>query len=326
MKQYMKKIISILTFLLLGSSISKAQQDAQYSQYIFNGIYINPAYAGYKEVLNLHSFYRTQWTGVTGAPKSFSFAADAIANNGNVGLAFQVASDVLGAQKNLMAYASYAYRLKLNDEGSSRLALGVSAGIMQLGLDGSILDPNDRESRQPFGMERALLPDARFGVFFSNDRYFAGFSADNLISSAIDVTRYAYVPQPAVHYYLTAGALVPINESIQLRPSFLIKDDKKGPTSLDLNMFMILSERFWLGGSYRTAIKLYEKNNLQDNLNARNSVVGALQLFPTRNLRIGYAYDFATGPLQGYASGTHEISVGYSFDKNKVRMVSPRQF
>lgn len=322
----MKTVITILTFMLLGASVSKAQQDAQYSQYIFNGIYINPAYAGYKEVLNLHSFYRTQWTGVVGAPKNFSFAADAIANNGNVGLAFQVSSDVLGAQKNLLAYASYAYRLKLNAEGSSRLSFGLSAGVMQLGLDGAILDPNDSESRLPIGMQRALLPDARFGVFFANDRYFAGISADNLISSAIDVTRYAYVPQPVMHFYLTAGALVPLSESLQLKPSFLIKDDKRGPTSLDLNAFMLFSDRLWLGASYRTAIKLYEKSNLQSNLSPRNSVVGAIQLFPTSNLRIGYAYDFAIGPLQGYDSGTHEISIGYAFDKGKVRMVSPRQF
>src|SRR6187402_3336924 len=100
----MKKILLISGLMtMLGFNV-KAQQDAQYSQYMFNGIYINPAYAGYKEQLNLHSFYRSQWTGVPGAPKTFSLAVDAIANDGNVGLAFQVASDKLGAQNNLSAY------------------------------------------------------------------------------------------------------------------------------------------------------------------------------------------------------------------------------
>ncbi|WAC40914.1 PorP/SprF family type IX secretion system membrane protein [Pedobacter sp. SL55] len=107
----MKK--SAIILLLLGITFtSRAQQDAQYSQYMFNGIYINPAYAGYKEELNLHSFYRNQWTGIKGAPKSASLAVDAIANDGNVGLALQLASDKLGPQNTLAGYASYAYCIK----------------------------------------------------------------------------------------------------------------------------------------------------------------------------------------------------------------------
>src|SRR6187402_3418135 len=125
----MKGILILLTFML-STSLLYAQQDAQQSQYMFNGIYINPAYAGYKESLNVHSFYRTQWTGIEGAPRTMALAIDASANDGNVGLAFQVASDKLGAQSNLSAYASYAYRIRMNDDGSSRLALGVSVGVM----------------------------------------------------------------------------------------------------------------------------------------------------------------------------------------------------
>ena len=102
----MKKIFLALACLLAISNSVSAQQDAQYSQYMFNGIYINPAYAGYKEVLNVYSFYRSQWTGITGAPKSMSLAVDAIANSGNVGLALQVSSDKLGAQTNLAIYVT----------------------------------------------------------------------------------------------------------------------------------------------------------------------------------------------------------------------------
>ncbi len=323
----MKKILLFITLslvLLCRSAI--AQQDAQYSQYMFNGIYINPAYAGYKEVLNVHSFYRSQWTGINGAPKSMSLAVDAIANDGNVGLALQVASDKLGAQTNLSVYGNYAYRIRMNDDGSSRLALGLGVGMVNLAIDGSMLNPNDVEINQPVGTQSTIVPDARAGVYFSNDRFYAGFSADNLIAQYINIDKYAFIPQPKPHYYLTAGALFPLNEDFQIKPSFLIKDDRGGPTSLDINAFLMIKDAIWIGGSYRTGIKLYDKSYLQKDLSTRNSAVAAIQLFPSEKIRIGYGYDFSIGPLQGYSGGTHEISVAFSFGRSDVRMATPRVF
>ncbi|PWS30565.1 PorP/SprF family type IX secretion system membrane protein [Pedobacter paludis] len=322
----MRRIILIFTVLIIFTKLAHAQQDAQFSQYMFNGIYINPAYAGYKEQLNVHAFYRTQWTGIEGAPKTMSVAVDAIANDGNVGLALQVSSDKLGAQRNLSAYANYAYRIPVNADGTSRLAFGLGVGIVQLGIDGALLNPNDFEVNQPVGMQSTIVPDARAGVYFSNDRFYAGFSADNLVSQYIDIDRYAFIAQPKPHYYLTAGMLVPLSRDILLKPSFLLKDDRGGPTSLDLNAFFILAEKFWIGGSYRTGVKLYSKSYLQKDLSNLNSAVAAIQLFPTQNLRIGYAYDFSIGPLQGYSSGTHEISIGYFFNRKNARMLTPRYF
>ncbi|PSL35098.1 PorP/SprF family type IX secretion system membrane protein [Chitinophaga ginsengisoli] len=322
----MKRILLIAGLLTsLGLTVN-AQQDAQYSQYMFNGIYINPAYAGYKEALNLHAFYRNQWTGIAGAPKSFSLAVDAIANDGNVGLALQVSSDKLGAQDNLSAYASYAYRIRLNADGSSRLAIGLSAGILQSGINGATLNPNDPETDMPAGLHR-LTPDARAGIFFANDKYFAGFSVDNLVVQAFKNTgRFTWLPQTKLHYYLTAGMLLPINEDIQLKPSFLLKDDRGGPTSLDLNAFLLFKDIVWVGGSYRTGVKMYDKSYLQKNLMYRNAAVAAVEVFPLPNLRVGYAYDFSVGPLQSYSGGSHEISVGFTFNKQNIRMATPRVF
>lgn len=315
-----------MLILLLFSKLAQGQQDAQFSQYMFNGIYINPAYAGYKEQLNLHAFYRNQWTGIPGAPKTMSVAIDAIANDGNVGLALQISSDRLGAQRNQSIYANYAYRIPMNKDGSSRLAFGLGVGVVQLGIDGAMLNPNDVEMEQPTGMQSSILPDARAGIYFANNRMYAGFSADNLVSQYIDVDRYAFIPQPKPHYYLTAGTLIPLSREILLKPSFLLKDDRGGPTSLDLNAFVILAEKLWIGGSYRTGIKLYSKDYLQKDLSQLNSVVAALQIFPSENLRIGYAYDYSIGPLQGYSGGTHEISIGYFFNKKNMRMLTPRFF
>jgi type IX secretion system PorP/SprF family membrane protein len=322
---------SFIFALMLMVLASKAQQDAQYSQYMFNGIYINPAYAGYKEQLNVHSFYRNQWTGITGAPKSMSVAVDAIANDGNVGLAFQVASDRLGAESNVSAYASYAYRLRVGNSENSRLSFGVGLGVMQQGLDGDKLNARDADDNSilKVGNQSVFAPDARAGIFYSDDRFYAGFSADNLIAQYIINKKNlsVYFQTPKSHYYLTAGMLLPINEDVQLKPSFLLKDDRGGPTSLDLNAFVLFGNKFWLGASYRTAVKLYDKSYLQTDLQKTNSMVGMVDFFVTNNIRIGYAYDQTLSKLSGYSGGSHEISVGIIIKpKSVVRMLTPRYF
>ncbi|MBS7564430.1 type IX secretion system membrane protein PorP/SprF [Mucilaginibacter sp. Bleaf8] len=322
----MKRILT-LAILLLSTKLLFAQQDVQQSQYMFNGIYINPAYAGYKQSLNLHSFYRSQWTGMPGGPVSMSLAVDATANDGNVGLALQVASDKLGAQNFLSAYANYAYRLRMNADGSSRLAFGLGIGLLQSGINGNLLNTNDPEVYQPVGNQSQLMPDGRIGVYYSDNKYYAGLSADNLIAQFIDVkASNSYLAQPKPHYYLTAGMLVPLSEDVMVKPSVLLKDDRGGPTSLDVNAFLLFGQKLWLGASYRTGVKLYSKDYLQRDLSNLNSVVGAVELFPLENLRVGYAYDFSIGPLKGYSSGTHELSVGFYFRTAKTRMLTPRYF
>ncbi|WEK18272.1 MAG: type IX secretion system membrane protein PorP/SprF [Candidatus Pedobacter colombiensis] len=322
----MKRILQILSLLFLFSNVVNGQQDGQFSQYMFNGIYINPAYAGYREQLNLHAFYRNQWAGITGAPKTMSLAVDAIANDGNVGLALQISSDRLGAQHNDAVYGNYAYRLRMNHDGSARLAFGLGVGAVQSGIDGANLNPNETEVYQPAGIQSSIVPDARVGVYFSNDRFYAGFSADNLISQYNRIDRYTFIAQLKPHYYLTAGILFPLNQDILLKPSILLKDDRGGPTSLDINAFVILVNKFWVGGSYRTGVKLYNKNYLQKELSQLNSAVIAVQFLTTENFRIGYAYDFSIGPFQGYSGGTHEISISYLFNRKNTRMLTPRYF
>lgn len=322
----MKKLLFSLSVMLISAQFVWAQQDAQFSQYMFNGIYINPAYAGYREQLNIQGFYRNQWTGITGAPQTGSIAIDASANNNKVGLAFQLSDDQLGAQSNLAAYANYAYRLQMNQDGSSRLALGFGIGIVQLGIDGAKLTTNDPELYQPVGKQNTLMPDARVGVYYSDNKFYAGLSADNLITQFYKISSASFVPQPKAHYYLTGGFLAPLSDEFMLKPSFLVKEDMAGPTNLDLSLFAIIKENVWLGCSYRTGINIFSKNHLQPDLTQSDAIVAALQIFSIQNFRIGYAYDISVGPLQGYSSGTHEVSIGYFFRKKSLRMLTPRFF
>ncbi|WP_029280559.1 PorP/SprF family type IX secretion system membrane protein [Pedobacter borealis] len=324
----MKRIFLTL-MLLVMVLFARAQNDAQYSQYMFNGIYINPAYAGYKEEFNIHSFYRTQWSQITGAPESMSLAVDASANNKNVGLAFQVSNDRVGAQSSLAAYGNYAYRLRVGSSENSRLAFGLGIGVAQLGIDGSKLNPEDQGDEYiPTNMQSVILPDARAGVYYSNNRFYAGFSVDNLIARLLDPNkgRNMLVPIPKPHLFLTAGMLLPLSEGMQLKPSFLLKDDMGGPTSLDINTLVLLHDRIWLGASYRTAVRLYDKSYLQSDLYKSNSMVGMIELFAGNQFRIGYAFDFSLAKLQSISGSSHELSIGFYFKRKNVRMLTPRYF
>ncbi|UKJ06468.1 type IX secretion system membrane protein PorP/SprF [Solitalea lacus] len=320
-------LLTILWLMLLNSAVY-AQQDAQFSQYMFNGIYINPAYAGYKEQMNLHTFYRSQWTGgLEGNPETFSLALDAIANNGNVGLALNVLKDQLGAESTLAGYLNYAYRLPVSEK--ARLAFGLGAGISQYSIDGAKLNPNQLEDpRVPKEKQSVIVPDLRAGLYYSSDRIYAGFSLDNLIGQYMSYTKdpTVLIPKKMPHFYLTAGGLIPLSGSLLLKPSFMLKNESKGPTTLDLNTFVLFAERLWLGASYRTGIGVWNKDNLQRDLSTTNAVVGLAEFFVTERIRIGYAYDFSFNKFKDFNYGTHELSLGYSFIPKKLKMLTPRYF
>lgn len=307
----------IIFLLMLTGFCGFAQQDAQYSQYIFNAIYINPAYAGYRGRVNLNATYRNQWTGINGSPKSFSFAADALLPNERVGLSLIVASDQLGAQKNLSAYGNYAYRFPVNEDETSHLALGLGVGVMQSGIDGNMLEASDANDEYvPVGMVKKIIPDVRAGVFFSTEKMYVGASANNLIGKyLLDKAKLDYnYPTPEPHYYITGGVLIPLIEyEIDFKPFFLIKDDIAGPTVLDLNAFFLFKQKVWIGAGYRTGVKLYNKPALVGKPKQKNAIIGMAEFFISDRLRLGYSYDHATSNLSGYAGSTHEISISWNF-------------
>jgi len=320
----MKRIILLFLASIGIVCSSSAQQDSQFTQYIFNTIHINPAYTGYKKELYIQAFYRAQWVGVRGAPTTVSVAVDGAIDDGNVGLGFIASNDKIGAQKNLSAYANYAYKIQLGYDENSKLSFGLAAGVMQLGLDGDKLtsiDPDDEVI--PTGMQTRFFPDARAGIYYSNEKYFAGLSASNLIASwaAKNYSNNLLVPVPQPHIFLTAGALIPITYGWALKPVILLKDDIKGPTSLDVNAFLLLNEKVWIGGFYRTTVPLYNKKFLQKDLTKKNALGMMFELFATDNLRVGYSYDYSLNKLQYYNYGSHEFSVGIYLGPRNMRKI-----
>ncbi|HEX7366154.1 MAG TPA: type IX secretion system membrane protein PorP/SprF [Pelobium sp.] len=323
-----KKSIFICFALLASTFCALAQQDAQYSQYMFNTLVINPAYAGYKGSLNLSALHRSQWVGVDGAPKTQSLVLDGSFANDKVGLALTVVNDKIGLQGQTNAYLNYAYKLKVSENGT--LAFGLGVGLSQFTINNGKAnfddpsDPNFNGGRMSF-----IAPDAKTGIQFSTDKFYAGISATNLFSKVLDYSTRSkdLVIKRSQHLFLTAGYLVDINDFLKFKPSFLIKEDLEGPTNLDINNFFLLGEKVWLGASYRTSVKLWKKNNTIGSVKASDAVVGLLEIYAGKGFRIGYAYDQSVSSLQGFDNGSHEISVGYTFGaKKEYRILSPRYF
>ncbi|CAH0275539.1 hypothetical protein SRABI27_03621 [Pedobacter sp. Bi27] len=317
----LKRVFLILTITILSVKVF-AQQDAQFGQYVFNNMYINPAYAGYKEELYLQAFARAQWTGVRGAPQTLSISADEAINDESIGLGMIVTKDKIGAQNTLNASANFAYRIKLDRTETNILAFGLGVGVIQTSLNGNLLDPIEMgDNRIPTGSISQTMPDIRAGIHYSNEQFFIGFSANNLLSKTLsvfdDYNSLNVKIQP--HFYLSAGVALPVNDDFVFKPTFLIKDDLHGPTSLDLNAFLLVKERFWLGAVYRTSVKIYPKDNLQRGLTSRAAVGFISELFIRSNLRIGYGYDYSLNKLSNYDYGSHEISVGYYIETKKSR-------
>jgi len=314
----MKKII-LLVLLALSFIKVKAQQDAQFSQYIFNGLYINPAYAGYKEDFYVNSFYRSQWTGLNGAPQTISIAGDGAVANNKVGLGALFQNDKLGAQSNTAFYANYAYRLQIGEQANSKLAFGIGVGFVQTGIDGQKLNPVQvGDTYVPTGNQSTLLPDGRLGILYTNDNFFAGISADNLLAQHVRTASISatLIPVPKPHEYFTVGALFNVAEDVKLKPSILIKDTQTAPTSMDINVFMLMNERLWLGGTYRTAIDVYNKPNLQKDLSKSSAVVAMAEFFVTDSFRVGYAFDYSLNKLGTYGYGSHELSISFRIKSN----------
>ena len=307
----MKKF-AIIVVLLIAAGKVFAQQDAQFSQYIFNGLYINPGYAGYKEDLYVNSFFRSQWTGLEGAPTTFSATVDGAIKEGKVGLGLMLQHDQIGAQSNIAAYGNYAYRIQIGEQQHSKLALGLGFGFIQTGIDGSKLNPvQSFDTYVPTGYQSVLLPDARLGAFYSNDNFFVGASVDNLLAQHMhnDQASATLIPVPKPHECFTVGGLIDVDYQMKFKPSILIKDAPGVPTSMDINAFVLLNEKLWLGATYRTAVDLYAKPNLQQGMQKLSAVVGMAEFFINENFRIGYAYDASMNKLGSYGYGSHELSI-----------------
>lgn len=318
-------LVAACLYLLPGVSVF-GQQLPQFSQYMFNGLHVNPGYAGYKNEGYVQSTYRSQWINFPGAPKTFSVTADLSANEGRMGFGLSFLNDQIGPTESKVALLTYSYRIQVGYK--SFLGLGVSTGFSEYMLDPSKLVTNDADdSLIPGGIVRKAVPNLNSGLFFHNDRYYAGLSVYNMIGKASLRSEDVALAYHDFHYFLTFGAMYRLSDGVQLKPSVLMKHTKGSPTSFDLNAMFLLRERIWLGGAFRSNTRAFD-DRLQprQELNKRTALVGLFEVFMTENLRLGYAYDHNLNVLNNFRNNSHELSLGYYLRPSRTVMKNPRWF
>ncbi|WP_040282322.1 PorP/SprF family type IX secretion system membrane protein [Psychroserpens damuponensis] len=295
----------IIIVLLIATQVY-GQQDPQYTQYMYNMNVINPAYAGSKENLSFGLLYRTQWTGIDGAPKTATFFGHAPVGE-KVGLGLSVISDQVGPVKETNAYADFSYTLKLG--GEHNLAFGIKAGATfhDIGLaDIDLIDPND-----PFFQNiNTTTPNIGAGFFYYTDKYYLAGSVPNILSSVHLDANGNKIGSEEAHYFFTGGYVFDLSANTELKPSFMVKSAFGAPTSFDVNLNARFFKKLELGASYR----------LDD------SFSGLINFAITPSLRIGYAYDAVTSDIKEYAPASHEFLLLFDLNFPKKVSRSPRYF
>ncbi|SDK16509.1 type IX secretion system membrane protein, PorP/SprF family [Pedobacter sp. ok626] len=327
------KCMSVLVFLLCSfAGRLSAQQNIQFTQYIFNSLSVNPAYAGYKEEWFAQLALRSQWVGVEGAPQTGAMSIDGILDprDRKMGLGFQITSDKIGPQFTTSLTANYAYRLQLDADDTKRLSFGIGLGVVQYNLNGDMIRTSEGGDQAiAIGDENSMKPDVRFGVFYNSDFWYMGLSILDAFSGS-GVTSITSSPSFNIsrsrHAYFITGGLVNVSPDMRIRPSLMVKEDFRGPTSVDLNVMTIFNDKLWIGASYRTGFGLWKKDINKLDLGKQNSISGIVQVFVSERFRIGYSYDHVTSQLNSNQNGSHEITMGLTFGRVPRSFICPRVF
>ena len=289
---------------LIASSTARveAQQDPMYSQYMFNGLSVNPAYAGIRETLTMAALYRKQWIGVDGAPTTFTFSMDTPIRNQKMALGLNLVQDKIGISNNMMINLAYAYRIVFSNQ--SLLSLGLQGGINQYRADyGSVeTSMNPGVGDNAFGKSTtSIFPNFGFGAYYHTENFFLGVGVPKMIknnlsgtnSPTIDFT--SYPNRQNRHIFVTTGYNFDLNEDWALKPSVLFKGVHGAPLEMDVNLNTWWKQKVGAGLSYRTS----------------DAVVIMLQFQVKDELQFGYAYDMTVSKFSNTNSGSHELVLRY---------------
>jgi len=298
----MKKFfLSLLLFVSLSICVY-SQQDPQYTQYMFNQLALNPAYAGSRDVFNVYSLLRNQWTGIDGAPKTLIFAAQAPLKSKKVGLGFQTFSETIGPQKVGGFLGSYAYRIKIKN-GS--LAMGLRYGFYNYRYNTiDYYDKGDPNAIQP--QSQRFVQTSDFGLYYHTQTLYWGISLTHLIPQKLtSIASDSSITAP--HLYITFGKAFQLSPNVIFNPSILLSGTQ-GSGSTDINLNFFLDQKIWLGMSLR------QKYGLSF----------LAQYCFTEKLKFGYAFDWGLNQLGIRSGGSHEIMLQYDFNTLKTKTLSPR--
>jgi len=309
----MKKVLGSIIFSFFAIATLYAQQDAQYTNYMYNTMNINPAYAGSRGNLSVFGLHRTQWVGLDGAPTTNTFAIHSPFRESNVGVGLSFMNDVIGPSDESTISADFSYTINTSD--TYKLAFGLRATAHLLNVDFSKLHIyNQGDALAQYNIDNRFSPNFGAGAYWYSETTYLGISIPNMLETQhFDKSQVNYsatsVPYERMHYHIIGGKVLDINPDIQFKPAFLAKIVQGAPLQLDLSANFLFQEKFTLGAAYRW--------------DAAMSALAGFQV--NDNWFIGYGYDAEVTKLANYNSGSHELFLRYEFSRKK-QVASPRFF
>ena len=303
------KTLIVMGICLVSSTGAFAQQDPQYTQYMYNPATINPAYAGSVSKLNVFGLYRTQWVGLEGAPKTAHLSLTTPLNDSGLGFGVHFMNDRLGVTDQNSLAVDLAYTVDLNYQ--YKLAFGLKAAGSLLNVDYNKLNIYDgTDPIAASNIKNKFSGNVGAGVYLYSDKAYVGLSAPMILSSKIYNDKDYKVMTEKTHFYLMGGYVIDINHNVQFKPATLIKATVGAPLQVDLTANVLFHNKFTLGAAYRW--------------DASVSALAGFQI--SDGLFIGYTYDADTSKLAKYHSGSHEIFMKFELTNRYTRKVAPRFF
>jgi type IX secretion system PorP/SprF family membrane protein len=305
----MRAKILYLGILLLGF-VSYSQQDSQYTQYMYNTIEVNPAYAGSRGVLSVFGLYRTQWVGLDGAPKTANVSVNTPIANSNLGLGVSFVNDAIGPTVENTISADVSYSIPTSEK--FKLSFGVKGTANLFNIDKDKLNPQTKEDLvyQNLSANNFFSPNVGAGVYFHSSKTYVGLSVPNVLETKRYNDNAETFYKERMNAYLIAGHVFDFTDNLKFKPAVMTKMVQGAPLQLDVSANFMFYEKLVLGAAWRW--------------DAAVSAMAGFQV--NKGLYIGYGYDRETTKLVNYNSGSHEIFLRYELFKKPERIVSPRFF
>lgn len=293
---------------MFTGALSYAQQDAQFTQYMYNTVNVNPAYAGSRGALSIFGLHRTQWVGVDGAPTTNAVSMNTPINDSNLGIGASFVSDKIGPTKENAISVDVSYTVQTSE--TFKLSFGVKGTGNFFNLDATKLNFAQQETVEAQKLNK-FTPNVGAGVYFHSDKMYVGLSVPNFITNKQkfdDTNKVAY--QEKMSYYLIAGYVFDLSPNTKFKPALMTKAVSGAPLQADISGNFMFFDKLVLGAAYRW--------------DAAVSGMAGFQI--TDGLFIGYAYDYDTTDLNNYSKGSHEVFLRYELFSNFNKIISPRFF
>ncbi|UPQ79313.1 type IX secretion system membrane protein PorP/SprF [Flavobacterium azooxidireducens] len=294
--------------LMFTGFAALAQQDAQYTQYMYNTINVNPAYAGSRGVMSIFGLHRTQWVGLDGAPVTNAASINTPINNSNIGVGLSFVNDKIGPTNENAISADVSYTVQTSE--TFKLSFGVKGTANLFNLDVNKLNPQDAGDPQFQNLDNKFTPNIGAGVYFHSDKMYVGLSVPNFFETKRYSDNDVAINAERMNFYLIAGYVFDLSYNLKFKPALLTKAVEGAPLQVDVSANFLINDKFMLGAAWRW--------------DAAVSAMAGFQI--TDGLFIGYGYDHETTRLRRFNSGSHEIFLRFELFTKHNKIVSPRFF